>query len=227
MRPLLSRSDEPPSRTDPLLGWRLWRVRDDGSLLSWGVRHAWQPGVNQASCLAEKHCDPAPGRACSCGFWAVFGADRCLRYGRDTLSDPSAAFGLVRAWGEIALHGREGFRAQHGAIVCLFSDWLWPLDEACDTAPRPPWWRRAQEALLMAGEAAVRPAPGRETALQHAADRYAVPLLSVDAALRSGFLAEQGIPERAIDDLRRQRRHRPSKDGGWADRPGRSRPHQA
>jgi len=191
---------ERPAGVDPLLGWRLWRVRD-GVLVSWGVRHEWQPGINQAVCLGSRHCAASPGEGCSCGFWALHSPLRCIRYARDTITDRNSALGLVRAWGQVALHGTEGFRAEYASPVCLFSDWLWDL-------PRPPreglrrqgWWQRVQRSLTLT-DAPLAPAGARPSLLRRTADAYAVPLLSFSDALGSGFLTEQGVGGRAVAEL--------------------------
>lgn len=191
---------ERPSGVEPLLGWRLWRVRD-GTLLSWGVRHEWEPGVNQATCLGSRHCASSPGESCSCGFWALHSPMRCIRYARDTITDRSSVVGLVRAWGHVALHGNEGFRAQYASPVCLFSDWLWDVAEPPPGNPRHVgWWHRMQRSLTLT-DAPVAPAGSRESFLNRTADAYAVPLVSFQDAVSSGFLAEQGVDERALGEL--------------------------
>ena len=192
---------ERPVGVDPLLGWRLWRVRD-GTLLSWGVRHEWEPGVNEASCLGSRHCASPPGDSCSCGFWALHSPLRCIRYARDTITDRSSVVGIVRAWGQVALHGNEGFRAQYASPVCLFTDWLWDVPDTPRGSQRPlGWWHRVQRSLTLT-DAPVAPAGSRETYLHRTADTYAVPLLSFQDALNSQFLAEQGVNPRALSELR-------------------------
>lgn len=209
---------ERPFGGEPLLGWRLWRVRD-GALLSWGVRHQWEPGSNHASCLGSRHCGSSPGENCSCGFWALHSPSRCIRYARDTITDRSSVVGLVRAWGHVALHGNEGFRAQYASPVCLFSDWLWDLPEAPDENPRHlGWWHRVQRSLTLT-DAPVAPSGNRDWFLQRTADAYGVPLLSFQDALSSGFLAEQGVAERALGELRGRTGGRGPRESRRGDRP--------
>jgi hypothetical protein len=31
----------------------------------------------------------------------------------------------MRGWGEVAIHGSEGFRAERAVVACLFVDWPW------------------------------------------------------------------------------------------------------
>ncbi len=196
-----SQPEQPSRGVETLLGWRLWRVRD-GTLLSWGVRHEWQPGVNQAFCLGSRHCASSPGQSCSCGFWALHSPARCIRYARDTITDRSSAIGLVRAWGQVALHGTEGFRAQYASPICLFSDWLWEAPEqARASTGRIGWWQRVQRSLTLT-DASLAPAAERTSFLHRTADTYAVPLLSFQDALTSGFLSEQGVAGRALEELR-------------------------
>lgn len=196
-----SQPEQPSRGVESLLGWRLWRVRD-GTLLSWGVRHEWQPGVNQAFCLGSRHCASSPGQSCSCGFWALHSPMRCIRYARDTITDRSSAIGLVRAWGHVALHGTEGFRAEYASPVCLFSDWLWEEPEPPLASPgRVGWWQRVQRSLTLT-DASLAPAAERSSFLHRSADAYAVPLVSFQDAIASGFLSEQGVAGRALDELR-------------------------
>lgn len=196
-----SQPERPSRGAEPLLGWRLWRVRD-GTLLSWGVRHEWEPGINQAFCLGSRHCASSPGQNCSCGFWALHSPMRCIRYARDTIMDRSSVIGLVRAWGQVALHGTEGFRAEYASPVCLFSDWLWDEQDASQEGTNHlGWWHRVQRSLTLT-DVPLAPAGERTPFLHHTADTYAVPLLSFDDALASGFLAEQGVAGRTLDELR-------------------------
>lgn len=93
---------------EPLVGWRLWRVKEDG-LHSWAVNHIWQPGENRADCLADGpyRCPQPPGKSCRCGFWALY---RPLEVFALASAKPSSAtvMGLVSAFGTVALHGAEG-----------------------------------------------------------------------------------------------------------------------
>lgn len=208
-----SHPERPAEGVEPLLGWRLWRVRD-GTLLSWGVRHEWEPGINQAFCLGSRHCDSSPGESCSCGFWALHSPMRCIRYARDTITDRSSVIGLVRAWGQVALHGTEGFRAEYASPVCLFSDWLWEAQDPPQAgAEGIGWWHRVQRSLTLT-DGPLAPASERAAFLHRTADSYAVPLISFEDAIGSGFLTEQGVAGRALEELR-------GRMGGGAGRPWR------
>jgi hypothetical protein len=189
--------EETRERREPLLGWRLWRLRG-GRLESWAATYVWEPGDNRAYCLTPLfRCQRSPGPGCRCGFWALFSLLDTLEHARRKRSERSAAVGLVRAWGEVAVHGREGFRAEHAAVVCLFTDWIW--DVPILPCPNRGWtarWRwRLQRAVRYPGRP-VPQDPRRPTALQEAAAAYGVPLLSLHDALRFGLLAELGMDER-------------------------------
>lgn len=192
---------EHPVNLEPVLGWRLWRVRDTARLHSWGVRHEWEPGVNEATCMGSRHFHTSPGESCNCGFWALNSPKRCIRYARDTITDRSSVVGLVRGWGQVALHGKEGFRAQYASPVCLFSNWLWDQPQLRSVSELG-WWGRVQRALNLT-EAPMAPARTRAALLRQTAEAYAVPLLSFQDAIRSGFLAEQGVGPRTVGELRR------------------------
>ncbi len=200
---------------EPLLGWRLWRLRD-GQLESWAAGTVWEPGDNTARCLSTVfRCPSSPGRGCRCGFWGLFGLLDCVRHARRQRRERLAVMGLIRAWGEIALHGQEGFRAERAAVACLVTDWPW------ETPSVPPpgeglaqrWggaWQRLRARLP-----APRPDHRRPALLEKAAATYGVPLVSLEEALHVGLLAELGLDERRRRevqlwlDLRRRGVERP------------------
>lgn len=172
-------------RHDPLIGWRLWRM-GEGELRSWGLRHVWAPGPNQAVCLARigrEASHRAPGEGCSCGFWALFGPIGCLRLAGDVQAGDAVVLGLIRSWGEIALHGSEGFRAEHASAACLFTD---PISVP-ETYPR---W--AGNGMLGVPPPPPRAGTQRADLLRLAAARYAVPLVSLRDAAEHGVLEELG-----------------------------------
>lgn len=180
---------------EPLVAWRLWRVR--GSRLeSWAASYTWDVDDNLARCLAPvRRCPTSPGRGCRCGFWGLFSPLKALDRARAERTERSSVLGLIRAWGEIAVHGREGFRAEHAKIACLFTDWVWESPTLpCPESGPARWWWRALEALHYV----PRPVPAdtwRHSALEEAASAYGVPLLSLKDALRLGVLEEMGCDE--------------------------------
>jgi hypothetical protein len=183
------------SKREPIVGWRLWRVR--GSRLeSWAASFTWEPDDNVARCLAPvRRCPTSPGRGCRCGFWGLFSPLRCIDRARAERTERSSVLGLIRAWGEVAVHGSEGFRAEHARVVCLFTDWVWESPTLpCPEKGVARWWWRAMEALHYVPRP-VPPDPWRRQALQEAAPAYGVPLLSLKDAVRYGVLDEMGADE--------------------------------
>lgn len=178
---------------DPVVGWRLWRVRG-AQLESWAASCGWEPGTNDARCLAPiRRCQHPPGRGCRCGFWALFSPLRCFERARAERAERSSVLGLVRGWGEVALHGEEGFRAERAAVICLFTDWAWdaPVMPQPDGGPARLWW-----GLMAALRYVPRPVaadPWRKHALEDAAAHYGVPLVSLKDALQIGLLDELGV----------------------------------
>lgn len=180
--------------SEPLVGWRLWRALDD-TLVSWIAEEDWAPGENVAECLAQYRtpCEAPPGAGCLCGFWATFGPDRCLQLVRPRLGERTLGFygrpvlGLVAGWGEVTVHGREGFRAERAAPVLLFSDVVRPRG----LHPLRGWHRR------------------RAATLAGLRRRYGVPVLSLEDAVHHGVLAELGAGQAGIAEAARMLRPQP------------------
>jgi hypothetical protein len=182
--------------TEPVLGWRIWKL-GGGRLESWAVDYRWEPGENAATCLAPNHsaCSSPPGTRCQCGFWGVWSPKACMsRAARAPTEPPWHVIGLCVGWGTVALHGREGFRAERAAVRCLFTDRPWSLSMG-PAAFRPVgrWWRRAL---------GVPPpsAPTHLTELESVAAHYAVPLVSLRGAAGLGLLSELGVPAGQIEE---------------------------
>jgi hypothetical protein len=175
---------------DPMIGWRIWRLgTDDGVLRSCVVAGEWSPGINAASCLAGRPCDRTPGPGCRCGFWATKELAECLARARGDRTEYRWAMGLVYGWGEVAVHGAEGFRAEKAAIACLFTDWPWG---GIGGSRLPLWIWRLRECVNIPS-VPIRPHPQRLAGLRMAAEHYGVPLLSLSQALGSGLLEEFGL----------------------------------
>lgn len=206
---------------EPLLGWRLWRLRPEG-LRSWAATSYWMPGANSATCLATEPCPRSPGPACKCGYWALFSPAHCLEHARRDSREGMTVLGLVQAWGDVALHGEEGFRAAGAAVVALFTDWVWDAEAEPRSAAQR-WWRQLVQAFG-AGRPGQRtsPDPERGQLVMSTARRYGVPVLSLQDALGSGFLAEVGVDVKRREEVRRlvERLSTPgggSKDHGVSD----------
>jgi hypothetical protein len=187
-------------RQEPLIGWRIWRLRSD-VLRSWAATYSWSPGENRARCLAtlRRPCASSPGRECECGIWGLFRPLMSLERARSDGGEHASVVGLIRAWGELAIHGQEGFRAEKAAVACLFTDWVWePVSQVQGGEPPDDgrlrrWFRR-----LFVPEVD----PTRLPRLEAAAARYGVPLLSLGDAIETGLLEEFGVEADARQELR-------------------------
>lgn len=189
---------------EPVLGWRVWRV-DGDRLQSWAVHHHWDPGDNVAACRgAPWLCRTSPGRHCQCGFWALWSPLDCLEMASNPIEPPWYAVGLIAAWGEIALHGREGFRAERASVRCLFTDWAGAVPVPRHGAGRGPRWTDRLRDLehRLRRRLAPDPDPNRVPILRGVAARYGVPLLSLRAAVESRLLCELGVPATRIAEVR-------------------------
>jgi hypothetical protein len=110
-------------RTDPIVGWRAWRVAATGDCLR--LRSAvyddvWTPGVELgATCPHRAHA--APDESCTCGIYAARDPAGAVRYlvGRDDPDVVHRVVGLVRLTG-IVVEGRRGWRAQVAYPVRLW-----------------------------------------------------------------------------------------------------------
>lgn len=97
----------------PLLGWRIWRIRDDCRLesLAWDGS-IWEPrAAVVASCATEGEMHEAPSLRCSCGVYAATDPWWTIRY--SMLFAQPAIIGLMAGWGTIIEHA-HGFRAAKG-----------------------------------------------------------------------------------------------------------------
>ena len=114
----------------------------------------------------------------------------------------SSVLGLITAWGTVALHGREGFRAQHASVTCLFTDWAGSAPVPRLTESRfERWSRRVFDRYVeRAPRAGQAPNPERLASLREVGGRYAVPLVSLRGALRLRVLGEWGIPQPQIQE---------------------------
>lgn len=109
---------EVPLLPAEVIGYRVWRLGDDGKLRSYVSVHpdvaiVWTPGDVTALCR-HGHVAPSPG--CSCGLHAAYEPpDPCRDggFGRN-----HAVYGAVVCWGDIDTTSTD-FRAQHARIVCL------------------------------------------------------------------------------------------------------------
>jgi hypothetical protein len=191
---------------EPVIGWRLWRLRHD-RLHSWAVDHVWELGPAEAVCRplgglrmgnllipTRRACQNPPGKGCRCGFWALWDPAACVTWARSepARERPQVVLGLIAGWGTVALHGDEGFRAQHASILCLFSDEV--DDQVLDPLTKWPRWQIWCRRRIHR----ERPAPERPASLQRAAEAHGVPLMPLAEAVRRGVLSEFGLTAERI-----------------------------
>jgi hypothetical protein len=189
-------------RAEPILGWRLWRLRG-ARLESWAASYTWEPGENTARCLAPlRRCPRAPGNGCRCGFWALFSLLQCVERACSERNERSTVVGLIRGWGEVALHGSEGFRAAKASIACLLTDWPWDAPRALPEGRLAGRWRPRLRRALQYLSSPPPPEPWHAHMLREAAALYGVPLVSLEESLRIGLLEELGLDEPMRGEVR-------------------------
>jgi hypothetical protein len=138
---------EAEHQTEPVLGWRAWRLQridDELRIVPTTPRSAWQPRVAiHATCsgahtreymvynpeLAKFHRSPEPG--CTCGVHAIKDPARLARSGRT-----AAVVGRVAMWGRVIEH-TKGYRAEFAypsrlRLVCSWCLWYGRLPAAPD-----------------------------------------------------------------------------------------------
>ncbi len=104
-------SERGPDYVEPLLGFRLWEIRD-GILVGPAYDEPWAPGENVASCRQPTN-HVAPVDNCRCGFNAYHSRTPVASlYGRRYVA------GAMAAWGDIETH-KDGFRAERACVVAL------------------------------------------------------------------------------------------------------------
>jgi hypothetical protein len=112
-------------QTDPLLGWRIWRVRRLESLGDerplrlaavgrLGIPKFWEPRVpNRAVCSNYRTSHEAPWPTCRCGIYGFKERERAesalRRYARGDLS--GWVLGRVSLWGRV-VESQHGWRSQ-------------------------------------------------------------------------------------------------------------------
>ncbi len=108
--------DDVPLLPAEVVGYRAWRMGDDGELLPYVSVHGggvWAPGIVTARC---EHAHDAPAVGCSCGLHAAYEPpDPCRDggFGRN-----HAVYGAIVCWGEIDTSSTD-FRAQYARVVSL------------------------------------------------------------------------------------------------------------
>lgn len=98
-----------------------------------------------------------------------------------------AVIGLIAGWGDVAIHGDEGFRAARARVICLFdtNPWSEALDEL--------GWEYPTDT--------PRPALAGSGSLRLTASTYHVPLLSLRTAASHAVLSELGVSGDQITNI--------------------------
>jgi hypothetical protein len=105
------------TRTEPILAWRIWRLRSDADrglvepvLESCVYGDAWAPReAFTAACTGHQ----GPALACGCGIYAVTTRETAFewaRWAQSALPHP-IVIGRVQLWGRILPHS-TGYRAE-------------------------------------------------------------------------------------------------------------------
>ncbi len=188
--------DGVPTPASPFLGWRIWNLAA-GQLESWTVTYRWVPGENVARCLVSNShaCASSPGGRCQCGFWALWAPTQCVYLASAPTEPPWQVMGLISAWGNVVVHGREGFRAERAAVLCLFTDRPWSATAVLGAPSRRGLPRSPTEPP---SQGAVHEADQRN-AIRGVAARHGVPLVSLRGAVALGLLSELGVPMEQIE----------------------------
>jgi hypothetical protein len=106
--------DAAPDFVRAVIGFRQWRVRDDG-LWSMYVDERWAGLAHTATCLTPAaHTGPAPQNGCKCGIYAYYDPPARMA----SAATPELVGGAVTLWGQLEIHA-HGMRAEHAAIVAL------------------------------------------------------------------------------------------------------------
>lgn len=181
-----------PDFVEPVVGYRGWRLGQDGRLapLGWEGAPAWQPGINQALCQAHllsgrRSSHAAPDSRCRCGLYALRSVrTHGLQLYRDATIRPPVAVGAIAAWGAIEAH-RTGFRAQYACVLALAVH--------------------------------KKMTPYERATVERAGERYGVPVvqwrgpLETESLRHASPLPADLVPPPSPEDLRERRRARPAR----------------
>jgi hypothetical protein len=102
-----------PDLMVPLVGFRQWRMTDEGLTSMYGGTH-WPEGRLTARCDRGHSPEEVPAKDCSCGVYAYY--DPCPRTA--SAATPDLIGGAVVVWGRIEAH-IYGMRGKHARIVAL------------------------------------------------------------------------------------------------------------
>ena len=96
-------------KVEDLIGWRIWRLREDGHLWSYAIDHVWLPGYSTTG---------KPGDHDHAGVWAFKDRQRAIQKAADHWGTGPFVYGSVRLWGTVVEHS-EGFRAENARIISI------------------------------------------------------------------------------------------------------------
>lgn len=165
--------------TEPIIGWRAWRVGPFQPTVQWLITEldrgkctyqellekvksphlrsvnntdVWEPG-EKANCLVtDRH--QAPDLQCECGYWALKSEDLLV----NTASFYPDAYGTVKLWGRYC-EFEKGYRAQYAApekIYVFKQEHVEPLARIyqCQVEfmeKRPEWTELKQPTITISG----------------------------------------------------------------------------
>lgn len=93
-----------------IVAWRMWIVRGDGWLGSYGVSRTWAPGEPMTGKVPDYGDE---------GIWAFKDKSRALGKAISSASCPArTVYGSVKLWGKVVEH-EIGYRAEYAKVVSL------------------------------------------------------------------------------------------------------------
>ena len=132
----MTMSDPPTLVTDPVEGWRVWRLTLDGDVFRLGSlmrSNGWPRGI-PVRAWCRRHEGPSPAADCECGIYAVSRPSTLMAR---SFGSSAAVIGSVSLWGRVVQH-RSGARAEFAypsrlRLVCgpCLSSWRGAVDPVC------------------------------------------------------------------------------------------------
>jgi hypothetical protein len=97
--------------TQPIVGWRIWRVRNELLCATvWGT--PWWPQVRVEPVCQQELDHAAPQRDCECGVYAFKSREDAAALAREKVDHDVIALGRVSLWGRV-IETERGYRAAH------------------------------------------------------------------------------------------------------------------